>query len=130
MRVLYSLLMGSACSEKIIKNINIPSCRNCKYFQPSIYKTNFASSLNKCNKFGRKNIITDEITHDYADSCRSDKSKCGETGTYFEEEPNINLKILKHKIMNASPYVLLITLVVLNAVLTVNEKVGIENNIK
>jgi len=121
MRISYLLLMGTACSEKIIKNINIPSCRNCKYFQPSIYDTNFASSLNKCNKFGRKDIITDEITHDYADSCRSDKSKCGETGTYFEEEPNINLKILKHKIISTSPYLTLMILVLLNVVLTVKK---------
>jgi hypothetical protein len=121
MRIPYLLLMGSASGEKIIKNINIPSCINCIYFQPSIYDTNFASSLNKCNKFGRKDIITDEITHDYADSCRSDDSKCGEKGAYFEEEPNINLKILKHKIISTSPYITLITLVILNAVLSVKK---------
>jgi hypothetical protein len=121
MRIPYLLLMGSASGEKIIKNINIPSCINCIYFQPSIYDTNFASSLNKCNKFGRKDIITDEITHDYADSCRSDDSKCGEKGAYFEEEPNINLKILKHKIISTSPYITLIILVILNAVLSVKK---------
>lgn len=121
MKILYFLLMGSASSEKIIKNINIPSCRNCKYFQPSIYDTEFASSLNKCNKFGSKNIITDEIRNDYADSCRSDESKCGDKGAYFEEEPNINLKILKHKIISTSPYITIITLVILNAVLTLQK---------
>lgn len=121
MKIPYFLLMGSACGEKIIKNINIPSCRNCKYFQPSIYDTNFASSLNKCNKFGSKNIITDEITHDYADSCRTDENKCGEKGVYFEQETNINLKILKHKIISTSPYVALITLVILNVVLSVKK---------
>jgi len=121
MRIPYLLIMGSASSEKIIKNINIPSCRNCKYFQPSIYDTDFASSLNKCNKFGRKNIITDEILHDYADSCRSDESRCGEKGAYFEEETNINLKILKHKLISTSPYLALITLVILNVVLSVQK---------
>jgi len=116
------LLMGPVCGEKIIKNINIPSCRNCKYFQPSsIYDTNFASNLNKCNKFGSKNIITDEILHDYADSCRNDENKCGEKGAYFEEEPNINLKILKHKIISTSPYVSLIMLIIVNVVLTVKK---------
>lgn len=121
MKILYFLLMGSASSEKIIKNINIPSCRNCKFFQPSIYDTEFASSLNKCNKFGSKNIITDEIRNDYADSCRTDEKKCGEKGIYFEEEPNINLKILNHKIISASPYVALIILVILNVVLSVKK---------
>ena len=120
MKILYFLL-PLASGEKIIKNINIPSCRNCKYFQPSIYDTEFASSLNKCNKFGSKNIITDEIRNDYADSCRTDEKKCGEKGIYFEEEQNINMKILKHKIISTSPYITIITLVILNVVLTVQK---------
>jgi len=31
----------SVNSEKIIKNINIPSCRNCIYYKPSMYENDF-----------------------------------------------------------------------------------------
>jgi len=73
--------------------------------------------LNECNKFGSKNIITDEILHDYADDCRRDENKCGEKGIYFEQEPNINIKILKHKILSNGPFILSITLSISSLIL-------------
>jgi hypothetical protein len=101
MKLLYlffSLLQVS--SEKIIKNINISSCRNCIHYKPFQYSSDFTSRSSKCEKFGEKDIITNEITYDYADSCRKDSSKCGHEGKYFEKEKNINLKILKHSIVS------------------------------
>jgi hypothetical protein len=89
-------------SEKIIKNAHLPACRNCIHYQPNAYN-DFTSSLNKCNKFGTKDIITDEIIYDYADSSRNDDSKCGKEGKYFEAEPNINMKILKYSICKNIP---------------------------
>jgi hypothetical protein len=89
--------------EKIIKNVNVPACRNCIHYQPDPYNNDFTSMLNKCNKFGNKNIITDKITYDFADSCRMDESKCGKEGKYFVEEPNINMKILKYSIFKNIP---------------------------
>jgi len=56
-------------SEKIITNINIPSCRNCIFHKPN-NKDNFASSSNLCEKFGEKNIITGEIDYDSVFRCR------------------------------------------------------------
>ena len=85
--------------EKIIKNINIPSCKNCIHFKPNMYDNDFASPFIKCEKFGVKDIITDKITYDYADLARNDESRCGKEGKYFEEEKNINMKILKHSIL-------------------------------
>ena len=84
--------------EKLIKNINLPACKNCIHYQVS-NNDEFTSSLNKCGMFGNKNIITDKITHDFADYCRNDESKCGNVGKYFVEEPNINMKIWKHSVV-------------------------------
>ena len=94
--LLFGLLVTN--SEKIIKNINIPSCRNCIYFKPHT-SSDFTSSLSKCEKFGEKNILTDKITNYYADSCRNDEDKCGLQGKYFVEEKNIDIKILTHNII-------------------------------
>lgn len=77
-------------SSKIIKNIDIPSCKNCIYFKPSGY---IPDSLSRCNKFGEKNIITDEIKYDFADYCRNDEKKCGIEGKFFERDSDINLTI-------------------------------------
>ena len=86
-------------SDKIIKNINLPSCRNCVYYKPYAFDLDYTSTLSKCEKFGEKNIISDEIKYnEYADLCRNDDSKCGKKGKYFEEEKNVAIKILKHRI--------------------------------
>jgi len=78
--------------NKIIKNINIPSCKNCIYYKPNILHNDFTSTYNKCEKFGEKDIITDEITYKFANFCRDDESMCGKEGKYFEEEKNIKFK--------------------------------------
>ena len=81
-------------SEKFIKNINIPVCKNCIYYKPG--SIDFYSEYSRCNKFGEKDIITGKITYDFADSCRNNESKCGKEGKYFEEEKNIYLKKIKY----------------------------------
>jgi len=91
-------------SEKIIKNVNLPACRNCIHYQPDPFYNDFTSLLNRCNKFGDKNIVTDKITYDFADHCRNDESKCGKEGKYFVEEPNINMKVLKYSLLKNMPY--------------------------
>ena len=100
-------------SNKIIKNINYPSCRNCIHYKPNSYYSDFTSILSKCEKFGEKNIITDEIKYNFADSCRDNESKCGKEGKYFEEEKNINMKILLHKIISNMSYILTISFLIL-----------------
>jgi hypothetical protein len=101
MNLLYLLFtyifLTKSNSEPIIKNINIPSCRNCIHYKPTLLN-DFTSPLNKCEKFGEKNIITDEITYRFADLCRNDESACGKEGKYFEKDENIDKKILKYKI--------------------------------
>ena len=102
-KVLFIILLNTSIvsnmnSEKIIKNVNIPSCRNCIFHKPN-NNNNFASSSNLCEKFGEKNIITNEIDYDSVFACRIIEEKCGKEGKYFQEDPNINLKILKHYII-------------------------------
>ena len=106
-------------SDQIITNRDFPSCKNCKYYQPKYYDNDFTSSLNHCFKFGTKDIITDEIRYSYADTARNDEKKCGLEGKYFEKENNLTLKIIKHKIISSTPYIILISLFVLSAIANV-----------
>ena len=94
MKILY-LLFTLVYSDKMIRNVNIPACRNCIHFQPSKYDS-ISSGISKCANFGNKDIISDEVTMDYADLCRKDESKCGIEGKYFEKEPNLEFKMWKH----------------------------------
>lgn len=88
---LFIFLQLYLSDAKIIKNINVPSCRNCIYYkQESLFGS--YPELNKCEYFGEKNIQTDIIEHDFADVCRSRENKCGLEGKYFEQESNVELK--------------------------------------
>lgn len=90
----YTRFLLSMCApNKIIKNIDVPSCKNCIYYEP--YNGDFSSSISGCKKFGEKNIITDEIKYEYADLCRKNDEQCGFKGKYFYQEPNMNIKKIK-----------------------------------
>jgi len=102
---------------KFIKNIKYPSCKNCIYYKPSLYDFDFYSTFSRCEKFGKKNLISDNIIYDYADLCRSDKQKCDLEGKYFEKEANIKLKIIKYKIISTSPYLACILLTFMSILL-------------
>jgi hypothetical protein len=93
-------------AEKIIRNGNIPSCRTCKYYKPAYYSSEFVSSINKCEKTGIKDIHTDIIEYDYAISSRKDENLCGFKGRYFEQEKNMNLKILKFLVVKNLPIII------------------------
>lgn len=95
--------------SQCIKNIDIPSCKNCIHFIQDNYNID---SLSKCNKFGEKNIITNEIRYDSADWCRKDEEKCGLEGKCFERETDTNLRIksIKNKISENSTGILLLSL--------------------
>jgi hypothetical protein len=80
-----------------------------------MFDSDFTSTFNTCQKFGNKNIITDKITYDYADLCRQQDDKCGKEGKYFENDPYIKSKIIKHRIISRMPFILL-SLVIFNAI--------------
>jgi hypothetical protein len=89
-------------SEKFIKNINIPSCKTCIHYKPYLYTGEY-SSLSRCEKFGEKDIITDELKYDYVDSCRKDESKCGHLGKFHEKDENTDLKYIYYAILANLP---------------------------
>ena len=99
------LLFAFVNSEQIIKNINIPSCRNCVHFKPP---GDFTTSLSKCDKFATKDITNKNSYADYADMPRSDETKCGNESK-FELEQNLQVKILIHQIVSGLPNILLTT---------------------
>lgn len=84
-------------AEKTIRNLNIPSCKNCIHYKAVPYNFDFTSTYNRCEKFGEKDIMTDKIKYDFANLCRGDETQCGKEGKYFEEEENLDLKIFMHK---------------------------------
>ena len=108
MNMMYYFLFFSGCimtmESKIIKNMNVPSCRNCIHYKPSLYSKFSSDYTSKCNYFGTKDIQTDEIFYDYTSSCRNDESKCGLNGIYFEKEPNIGFKIFLHNSIHYLPF--------------------------
>lgn len=86
------------CSTPIVKNGNILSCRNCIHYKPFDLSKEFAGYLNECTKFAEKDIVTGKITNEFANVCRRDENMCGKYAKYFEEEPNLWLKIAIHKL--------------------------------
>ena len=100
-------------NAKIIKNIDIPICRNCVYYKPD---SNFAfsSEFGKCEYFGTKNIQTGVINTEFASLCRENEDKCGVEGKYFEEDVNSELKILLHNIIKNTPLNILVLLIFFN----------------
>ena len=98
----FFLILSLVNSEKFIKNINIPSCKTCIYYKPYSYNGDY-SSLSRCEKFGEKDIISDEITYGYAYSCRNDESKCGHVGSFYEKDENVELKYIYYAIISNLP---------------------------
>ena len=96
----FSLYLVTA---KQIKNINVPSCRNCIYYKPQLLHP-YISSYSKCEFFGSKDINTDIISYDYSDLSRKDENKCGVEGKYFKQGEDIEMKIFLHDIINNNPY--------------------------
>ena len=90
--------------SKQIRNINVPSCRNCIHYKPEIFNE-FSSLYSKCDYFGSKNINTDYISYDYANMVRENENKCGIEGKYFEQRENIEMKIILHNIISNNPYI-------------------------
>jgi hypothetical protein len=114
----FGLLNQNHLSDKFIKNVDLPSCKKCIHYLPSVANLDFDSTLNRCSKFGEKDIITDKIKYNFAESCRMDVEKCGEKGEYFEEEPNLVLKMTKHRAASLSPYFFIMFLFLLPVFLT------------
>ena len=118
----FGLLNQNHLPEKFIKNVDLPSCKKCIHYLPSISNLDFTYTYNRCSKFGEKDKITDEIKYDFAESCRKEVEKCGEKGEYFEEEPNLMLKMTMHRLSSLSPYFFIMFLFLLPVFLTAQLK--------
>ena len=114
----FGLLNQNHLSDKFIKNVDLPSCKKCIHYLPSMYHSDFGSNMNRCSKFGEKNTISDEIKYDFVESCRKDEKKCGEKGEYFEEEPYLVLKLTMHRLAYLTPYFFTVCLFLLPVFLT------------
>jgi hypothetical protein len=110
-------------SEKLIKNINLPACKNCIHLISASHSSDYASSFSKCSKFGKKNIISDEIEYEYVDWSRKDEMKCGEEGKFFEKDDLVEFKKLKHKLFYNSPVLILSIWFVISCIVNVITKV-------
>ena len=123
MKLPWLLTLPLIRGDKIIQNINVPACRNCMYYKPSTYN-DFSSSLNRCEKFGTKDIISDEIDYDFASYCRKDEAKCGKDGKFFAIEENLPAKMIRHSIAKNWPFGFAISVAVLLNVLAAYVKVN------
>ncbi len=92
-------------TDSFIQNMDKPVCSHCVHYDPE--NRSFDSFFSKCKMFGSKNIQTGVVVYDYADSCRSDESKCGKKGIYFKPESNLCYKKIKQEIVILTPYFLL-----------------------
>ena len=65
-----------------IKNINLPVCLFCKYFEQTVLKI----PTGRCVFFGEKDIVTGEIQYQNARDCRLDEKKCGQFAIHFKKQ--------------------------------------------
>jgi hypothetical protein len=114
--LLLSLVNSNKNMNKIINKSEYPLCKNCIYYKPTNYNTDFTSFSNKCTKFGEQNIVTGEINYNSADYIRNSQDKCGIEGKFYEEEPNINGKIIKHFIISHLPYIPILLFLIFTAI--------------
>lgn len=75
--------------QPIIKNNDVPICKNCIYFENCKSTKNY--DLGKCTKFGKINIISGNIEYDYAFAMRNSEDHCGKKGLYFEEKKYLEI---------------------------------------
>jgi len=90
--------------DVFIENLEYPSCTSCKFYEPTSDK--YEDKFSRCNKFGKKDIITGEIDYRYTDICRLDETKCGEKGRYYIAESNPLWKKWKFQLTQYSNIVL------------------------
>ena len=81
MNLLHFFLSTMVFPRTVIKDIALPVCKDCKFFIPFENKEQY--TLGRCMLFAKKNIISGEITHEFADVCRISSNKCGYNGTLY-----------------------------------------------
>jgi hypothetical protein len=81
---LYECLSTIVRIDKTKNNYKL--CKDCKNFLPTMYgdKFDIGNHMGRCNLYGKINLISGEIDHEYASIARSFSDMCGINATYFE----------------------------------------------
>jgi hypothetical protein len=66
---------------QFIKNAKIPVCLECAYF--------IQGKIEKCGKFGEKNVVTGKVTYASAETSRLIENMCSRKGIYFEKKNSV-----------------------------------------
>lgn len=77
-----------------------PLCKDCKYFIPNV---------NHCGKFGETNLITGEVSYEYARIARNNSGKCKEDALHFEQNKYKYITKPYYFWLDNYPWILLIT---------------------
>lgn len=68
--------------QRIIENEHYPICNDCYFFK----KHHSDDDMDKCTKFGHKNLINGDVIYHNVSFIRSNESFCGEHGRHFMEK--------------------------------------------
>ena len=88
MRIKKIIDKSLAISNKLYRNQNIKNseillCKNCFYFYPVSKEENIIYEKSLCFKYGNKNIVSGEVSYEFAHNIRQSESKCGLKGKNF-----------------------------------------------
>ena len=72
-------MLSKAIQRQIIKNNSAPLCKQCVYYSP-----NKEPNYIRCMKYGEKNLVTGEITYEYAFYSRGHNGQCGPQGKSYQ----------------------------------------------
>ena len=87
-------------NSEFITNSKYPSCKNCIHFIPHLVDNKICNEKSKCKLFGFKDIINDEITHEFAFYCRNSINLCTKEAKYFENNNYIELNLALLRLNN------------------------------
>lgn len=120
-----ALLAGLKVNAKLkkfapetIQNMHVPKCTTCKYFIPGnndkLFFYSDPHTFAQCKKFGTADLVSNEISYDYAEICRITDTKCGTNGAYytFGDYNKFNHDVRKvkpifNRMLVLSPFILL-----------------------
>lgn len=87
----YKSFFSTAANNSIIRNMDVPACIDCIYFDKYVSKDLWSidekiARLSKCKKFGVKNVVSGEIQYNIAHNCRSSNDMCNIVGVFFSKK--------------------------------------------
>ena len=93
--IYFLMLTNFSTGKNFIRNTELPICSKCVYFIE--HTNNYPYDPLPCNfqygtckKFGEVNLITGQIDYDLARNCRFNASKCGNLGSEYIANPNLD----------------------------------------